>query len=410
MPRPSRRVLSSIWARPETVGNRLAANSFLHIGRTGLTASSWLYLCSACHNEILWKIPHNPNMKTEITIAIVLLATGIAATHLFARKANQPISAAKSAHLAIEAAQSAAVANWTPPETARTQSTTEEEAPRVASNPNTTTAVDGDVQPNHNQLIFNAARALNDSPPLKARLRYKINLFGEQISGPGKYFQKGQGTRLSRMQFEFGFNQSSVQIHQFCDGDMLYTLSVAGDKTNLEFVDLRKLDSLQQEVSSASRVGSWLSVGSLTGLMEQLSTHFVFTEAEETLLDTIPVMVVTGHWHPASLNRLLEGQPESRAATAETVYWQQLPKHLPHQVSMTLGMDHKFPYFPYRIVFKQFELKEGEMITKDIAVLELFELKQAIDLSDEMFTIPNLETPPVDSTEFYRKRILQFTR
>lgn len=322
-----------------------------------------------------------------------MLASGIAATHLFARKANSPLQAANSTQLSTPA--------WSHQQ-ANSGSTT-----RLASNPVIPTP---DFDTSHNDLIRNAARALNNSPPLKARLRYKINLFGEEISGPGKYFQKGQGTRLSRMQFEFGFNQSSVQIHQFCDGDMLYTLSIAGNKTNLEFVDLRKLDLLQQEVSSSSRVGSWLAVGSLTGLMEQLSNHFVFTTVEESQLDTIPVIVCTGQWHPASLERLLEGQPEAAAASDGTVRWQQLPEHLPHQVSLTLGTDDKFPYFPYRIVFRQFALEDGDVVTREIAVLELFELKQAIDLSDEMFTIPSLETPPVDSTEFYRKRILQFAR
>jgi len=366
--------------------------------RTALTASSWLYLCSACYNEFLWKIPYNPNMKTEITIAIVLLASGIAATHLFARKTNASSEPAKSSHLSIEEAQSANI---------HTQNQQREDYERVALKTDSTS---GQPPENYNQLIFDAARALNHSPPLRARLRYKINLFGEEISGPGKYFQKGQGTRLSRMQFEFGFNQSSVQIHQFCDGDMLYTLSVAGDKTNLDFVDLRKLDSLQQEVASSSRVGNWLSVGSLTGLMEQLSSHFTFTAAEQTTLDTIPVKVCTGQWQPAALSRLLEGQPEASAIRDGQIYWQQLPKHLPHIVSLTLGMDQKFPYFPYRIVFKQFESVDGKLVTRDVAVLELFELKQAIDLTDDMFSIPSLETPPVDSTEFYRKRVLQFSR
>jgi hypothetical protein len=255
-----------------------------------------------------------------------------------------------------------------------------------------------------------ASGALAHSPPLTSRLRYKIDLFGEKISGPGRYCQKGQGTRMTRMQFEFGFDESAVQIHQFCDGDKLYTLSIAGDKSNLEFVDLRKLDALQNECQSASRVRSWLSVGSLTGLMEQLSSHFVFAEVEEARLDSIPVLICTGQWNAASLERLLEGQPSARAARDGLVRWQQLPSHLPHRVSLTLGMDERFPYFPYRVVFEQFQIVDGDLSSKEIAVLELFEVKLAYQLSDEIFSPPSVDTPPSDSTEFYRKRILQFTR
>ena len=396
MPRHRQRFHSLIRHAPETVESPEFVKSVSLIGRTGLTASSWLYLCSACHNEILWKIPHNPNMKTEITLAIVLLACGFAATHMVSNQWGTSIWSLKSAQVSLPLASGRVLAKKPI-----------QQEHRLASN-SITASPDRDA--NHNYLIKNAAKALRNSSPLKARLRYKINLFGEQISGPGMYFQKGQGTRLSRMQFEFGFDQSVVQIHQFCDGDKLYTLSIAGDKSNLEFVDLRKLDSLQKDVKSSSRVSSWLSVGSLTGLMEQLSTHFVFTEVEQGSLDKIPVVICTGQWNPKALRKLLDGQPCAKAAKKGTVRWQQLPEHLPHQVKLTLGLDQKFPYFPYRIVFEQFVLIEGKTTIKETAVLELFELKQAIDLPDEIFSIPSTETVPTDSTEFYRRRILQFTR
>ena len=62
------------------------------------------------------------------------------------------------------------------------------------------------------------------------------------------------------MELGFGFGESAVQLHQFCDGDKLYTLSIAGDNSNLEFVDLRELDLMQSGLASPSRVASWLSV------------------------------------------------------------------------------------------------------------------------------------------------------
>ncbi len=259
-------------------------------------------------------------------------------------------------------------------------------------------------------LIRTAANTLAQSPPLQARLRYKIDMFGQQISGPGRYFQAGQGTRKTRIEFEFGFNDTAVQLHQFCDGDVLYSLTSAGDDTRLEFVDLRKLDALRQRSESASRITSWLSVGSLTGLLDQLAEHFEFASAEAGQLDTIPVIHCTGQWRAAAVGRLLHGQIDPEATQDGIVRWQQLPEHLPHQVRLTLGNDQRFPWFPYRIEFEQFEMRDGVQVARPMAVLELYELHQAPQLSDDMFRLPSIETIPFDATEFYKQRIRQFTR
>ncbi|MGI9517914.1 MAG: hypothetical protein ACR2NP_12755 [Pirellulaceae bacterium] len=335
-------------------------------------------------------------MKQEILVVTGVLAGVIAASHFMFGLSPTELWAANSP----QSATTQQVVSGPP-------ANDEGYYPRVASSDSVPA---NDRADNHNHLIAAAAASLANSPPLEARLRFKINLFDEEISGPGRYYQKGQGTRLSRIEFEFGFHQSGVQLHQFCDGQMLYNLTIAGEKQNLEYVDLRELDGLQQSVASSSRVASWLSVGSLTGLMEQLATHFDFTEIEEVQLDSIPAIRCTGQWRAPALARLLEGQIEADAVRDDIVRWQQLPRQLPHQVRLTLGKDDRFPWFPYRIVFEQYTLQDEELVVREIAVLELYELRHAPHLTDEMFLIPDIDAPPRESTEFYRKRILQFTR
>lgn len=260
------------------------------------------------------------------------------------------------------------------------------------------------------QLLVEAAASLQNSPPIQARLRYRIEMFGQQISGPGNYFQAGQGTRKTRIEFEFGFDEIAVSLHQLCDGNMLYTLTTSGAESTLEFVDLRQIDELQDSPLDPNRVGQWLQVGSLAGLMSQLSEHFVFTSAEEGQLDTIPVINLVGTWRPNSIRRLLSGQIPENTVTGDQVEWRKLPLHIPHQVRLTLGNDERFPWFPYRIVFEQFVEQDGGLEARPIAILELYEVKQVSNLSDDMFRLPSVETLPADATEFYKHRVRQFAR
>ncbi len=297
-----------------------------------------------------------------------------------------------------------------------TQQTSGQTTPRVASHPPLEPSAGGSIRFDGNssdsiqQLLADAAESLQNSPAIQARLRYRIEMFGQQISGPGHYYQAGQGTRKTRIEFEFGFDEIAVLLHQFCDGNMLYTLTTSGEESTLEFVDLRQVDELQASLPDTDRVAQWLQVGSLAGLMSQLSEHFVFATAEAGLLDSIPVINLVGTWRPEAVRRLLDGQIPENTVSGEEVNWRLLPAHLPHQVRLTLGNDDRFPYFPYRIVFEQFEENESQLVAHPIAVLELYELKLAPNMADDMFRLPSVDTLPVDATEFYKHRVKQFTR
>lgn len=296
------------------------------------------------------------------------------------------------------------------------QQTGGQTTPRVASNAGLNSSDSGSIRFDSSsgdsirQLLVDAADALQNSPALQARLRYRIDMFGQQISGPGHYYQAGQGTRKTRMEFEFGFDDIAVSLHQFCDGNMLYTLTTSGAESTLEFVDLRQVDALQESMPDTDRVAQWLQVGSLAGLMSQLSEHFEFTSAEAGQLDTIPVINLTGSWHPAAIQRLLDSQIPGDAVTEDRIDWGKLPAHIPHQVRLTLGNDQRFPYFPYRIIFEQFKENAGQLAAQPITVLEFYELKLAPNLSSDIFRLPAVDTLPVDATEFYIHRVRQFAR
>jgi hypothetical protein len=345
-----------------------------------------VYLCSASYNTILWKIPHDPNMKREFLWIAGLLAAAALAAAWSVRDA---------------------------PSHASQSSSQGGQEHRLASNPApgaNDRATASDASAETSDILRHAARTLADSPPLQAKLRYRIDMFGQRISGPGRYFQAGQGTRKTRIEFEFGFSEGAVDLHQFCDGDMLYTLTSAGGESTLEFVDLRQLYRLPRQSAGDERINTWLTVGSLTGLLDQLAEHFEFGPAVPGELDSIPVVECCGRWRAAALRRLLDGQIDMRLLDDGAVEWDRLPAHLPHQVRVTLGNDERFPGFPYRIIFEQFDPAAEDGALRPVAVLELYEVKYAPWLADDMFELPSVETPPVDTTGFYEDRIRQFAR
>ena len=259
-------------------------------------------------------------------------------------------------------------------------------------------------------LIQRSSEELRDSRPLQAKLRFRIDLFGESVSGPGMYFQAGQGTRKARLEFEFGFDEKAVSLRQFCDGNTLYNVTQSGAESSLEFVDLRKLDALQEQPTATPGYSLWLQAGSLSALMSQVSGHFEFEPHTTGTLDTIPVIFCQGTWRPDALKKLLDAQPGAAAFSDNRIDWDRLPQHIPHQVRLTLGTDERFPYFPYRIEFLQFARSDDPESARCVALLELYEVRHVANMPDELFRLPSMDCIPVDATDFYAERVRQFGR
>ncbi len=140
-----------------------------------------------------------------------------------------------------------------------------------------------------------------------------------------------------------------------------------------------------------------------------MSKAFSFQPPRSAKLDGIPVTIVQGRWKQDALVRLLEGQVDADKLTADD-WWRHLPPHLPHSVELTLGADDRFPLFPYRVVFSQYQLSGDAVVSKPIVILELFEVEQVESIPDQTFRIAAISCEPVDVTSFYVERVKQFTR
>jgi hypothetical protein len=339
-----------------------------------------LFLCSARHYEFLSQNPYNRNMNPKLPLLLCLLAAG--AYFWLTREHRQmtPLGAepiGSSDQVAANAVQSTAAA---------------------------------DPSLNAAKIIAQAADELLARPPLHAKARFKVDLVGQQIAAPGEYWQQGNGSRKTRLEFSFQSDASRLQILQICDGRYFYWFRKLNAESHLEFVDLQQLEAIKAEPSPfiAGR-RAWDTVGGLSSLMDHAGRMFEFQPVRRGTLDGIPVLVIEGRWRRESLARLLEGQLDPKQLEKDD-WWRHVPPHLPHQVRFTLGMDDPLRLFPYRIEFLQHRSGNAGGVTHPVVTLELYEVATIADPPQSLFQITAGASEPRDLTAFYLERVQQFTR
>ena len=259
-----------------------------------------------------------------------------------------------------------------------------------------------------NQLVLQAAAAIQQQDPMQAKLRYTIAMFGEEFSGPGRYYQMGQGSRLSRIEFDFGFNESKVRLQQFCDGDFLYSLTKTEQQAYLEYVDLRHLPNAEETAANPATPAPGLAMGSLTGLLQQCANYFSFEHTQQDATDN--TWSVRGTWKREALQKVLAGQLPAMDWIETEMDWEKVPEQIPHQVEFVFGNEAGFEVFPRQIIFWRFETSGENRVAKPMITLELYEFQSVPTMSEAIFQLPSTSALPVDRTGFYRRRILDTLR
>ena len=260
------------------------------------------------------------------------------------------------------------------------------------------------------QLVTQAAERLLAGAPVHAHARFKVDLLGQEIAAPGHYWQAGEDSGQSRLEFSYTSDTSRLSVLQVSDGRYFYWYRKLDADARLEYVDLQQVEQLgAQERDYLAGAQAWNSVGGLPSMLAHLAKAFTFEPPMSAMLDEIPVTVVRGRWKQEALVRLLEGQVPQESLSGDD-WWQHVPAHVPHAVELTLGADERFPLFPYRVVFTQYRRQPQGITADPVLVLELFEVEQVAEIPERIFQVSAVSCEPVDITAFYVDRVEQFTR
>ncbi len=260
------------------------------------------------------------------------------------------------------------------------------------------------------QIVLAAADHLANGPSVQAKSRLKVNLFNQSIAAEGQYFQAGQGRGKTRFDFHMTVGASSVRLSQVCDGRFFFLESERDGETELNVADLERIGkSASAKIPFAGNPSSWLGIGGIVGLLEQLERCFDFQPPEQVTLGGIPMRRIRGTWKPAQLQQVLQYYVDSKWISP-VPDWDKIPPQVPGLVELHFGNDEFLPSFPYRVAFFRTEIRDDQPVLAPIVVLEMYEVSKVEQIEDQVFFVETEGRNPKDITFRWVSRLDQFQK
>ena len=251
-------------------------------------------------------------------------------------------------------------------------------------------------------LLMQSAANIVSSPPIESTVVLTVDLFDQHLVTQWRYIQLGQGSRKSRLDFEY--KQKEIgKLTQICDGRFFYSIQESDKGKNLRFVDLYQLAKADQQGWMANPT-AWMATGGLSSLMQHLAMAFEFEPVTKGEIGGIPTLVLRGTWNLSYLKRLTENQVDP-ACLEEPVQWNKLPPQLPHLVELHLGADDFLPLFPYRIIFSQYQSANVNESPRSIVRFEMSEVSKLETVDQQWFVVQSGGSQQVDLTEELAARV-----
>jgi hypothetical protein len=283
--------------------------------------------------------------------------------------------------------------------------------PPAVGGPETTQNAPDPVSPAPG-LLAQATRRARDLPSVSAKIRLRVNLYGQQLVGTGTYLQlRSRHHKKVRLELKIQVADQVTSLQQISDGRFLRTLrSFPGDSPRVVTeVDLLRV----QKVLEKGRGGDldtsapWLALGGLTQLLRGLDADFVFDAPHAGTLRAVPVWILHGKWRP---DRLAERRPDGKAdaKSVDRTNSNRPPRPLPDSVLVLLGRD---DLFPYRIEFRRRGTDElagkkkaiNPSASRAIVTMEFFEVSVGAPLDPLVFEFhPDLQVE--DHTDRFLER------
>lgn len=256
----------------------------------------------------------------------------------------------------------------------------------VAAAPNAPSPAEtkpGAAAPNDSRpLLAKAIGALEAYESISAKLRQRIDLFGQQLVGSGSYLQGPAKDHQLRLELRIHVGDEVSTLQHVSDGRTLWIYQQLFDEGRVSKVDLRRvLAALAQRDGTPppGPVVNWFSMGGLPRLLWGLDRYFEFEAPVADQLGELPVWKLRGTWRRGHLVNLLPAQREAIEA-GQPADLGQLPEYLPHEVVLYLGQG---DLFPYKLEYRRADTSKKKPLpsflhrprTQTLLTLEIFEVR-----------------------------------
>ncbi len=248
-----------------------------------------------------------------------------------------------------------------------------------------------------------ATEARSRQRSISAKIRQRIEIYGQKLDGPGTYLQLGSGSEvLLRMELKLDVADQVCSLQQVGDGRFLWIRREMPQLTQLSRVDLRRVrDAIAQSPGGTAVDASTnlLVLGGLPKLLEGIGENFEFQTPYDAALRDVPVRVVRGQLSAERLRALF---PQFATAIAEGKSpGEILPETMPEAVVLVFGRDN---LFPYRIEFLRLAPRP-EQRPRTLVSMELYEVQLNAELDPLLFSYSPGDQEVIDHTDFYLKQM-----
>jgi hypothetical protein len=252
---------------------------------------------------------------------------------------------------------------------------------------------------------------------LTARIRLRVNLFQQSLTGTGRYYQLGPNEdKLLRLDLKIRTVDGETRLQQVCDGrnlwlyrDALPVSSVAQPRGTVCRIDLRRVEEVAGPTADSRDVSlapGQMVQGGLAHLLSVLEANFDFLQTDVSTLSGAPMWTLRGRWKPARVARLLASE-KAGARPHEAVAADSLPAPLPHEVVVVLA---QHDLFPFQIQYLRWDAhgrsrSPGRRL-EPVVTMELFEVATEDAIDPRLFQFqPPTDLEVEDQTSDYLARL-----
>ena len=241
------------------------------------------------------------------------------------------------------------------------------------------------------RMIAQAAEQMGSYDALQCRVRQRVRLFGQQLTGRGSYQQARLGEHLHlRLEIKLPIGDQTTHLLQINDGKHLWIRRIGLDEQRLAVVDVRKVRAAWAEGAGGGEPA--LAIGGISQLLFGIHQQFQFSSPRPGMLGTEPVWILEGTWKAT----VIAGQ----GGGAEG-----LPQ-VPDAVLVVLSRDELLPLFPFRIEYYRDETDEKQQSQRETTMsIEFFEVGMLHNVDARNFTYSAGEQDIDDETDAFLERL-----